>query len=714
MESTSTADRGEAWRRHAEPLADWTFARLIVRRDVYGGTKPDGSRFTVHEPVTRDVLIRHYHGEITIGVHSIGPENESLALTADIDAHDTASYVGVNWQCVDVVIKTLQEFQLSPLVCDSDGKGGYHIRQFFKKPVPSAAAKWLGDLVTERLQEEGLPRIEFFPKQNAVTLQTPFGNWIRLPGKHHKRDHWTRVRDPRSLEWLDGEFAVKTLIRQAGDVPTLLLQAFDEHEKSRAGGKTRPPDRNSGIRQADRADEPRVRAALEHIQNLDVTYDEWLGIGMSLNNWDPSRGLPIWTDWSAQSSKHDEATCRAKWDSFAPGGGLTIASLFRAAIENGWDPHRSERGGLSSAVSGKPSVSSAAQKPRRKANLICFADIAEESVEWLWYPRLPLGMNILFAGAPKVGKTFVTLGIAAAVSRGAALPLDEPRRGGSVVILSAEDDPAKTLKPRLRACGAKMAKIHFLKSVLLDDGSESLPSLRADLEAIEAAASELGDCRLIIIDPVSAYLNGIDDHKNAEIRGLLFPLEHTGRRLNASVVLVTHLNKASTQNAQQRVCGSVAYVAACRMNFLFAKDKEDPASRRRLMLDNGCNLTEEVPTLGYRIADSGEGPQIEWEQEPLAITADEAMTEQPAQSTDDDAEKKECDDWLKDALRSGPVAQKELVRQGREVGFSEDKLKRAKKRIGAKSDRDGFGQGSKYDWFMPRKELSTMERTNPS
>ena len=41
---------------------------------------------------------------------------------------------------------------------------------------------------------------------------------------------------------------------------------------------------------------------------------------------------------------------------------------------------------------------------------------------------------------------------------------------------------------------------------------------------IAAAADRLGDCRLIVVDPVSAYLGGVDDHRNAEVRGILSPL----------------------------------------------------------------------------------------------------------------------------------------------------------------------------------------------
>ena len=74
------------------------------------------------------------------------------------------------------------------------------------------------------------------------------------------------------------------------------------------------------------------------------------------------------------------------------------------------------------------------------------------------------------------------------------------------------------------------AKVHFLDSVILADGSETFPSLRADIDAITAVAAGLGDCRLIVIDPVSAYLKGIDDNRNAVLRGVLAPLNTLAER----------------------------------------------------------------------------------------------------------------------------------------------------------------------------------------
>ncbi len=158
----------------------------------------------------------------------------------------------------------------------------------------------------------------------------------------------------------------------------------------------------------------------------------------------------------------------------------------------------------------------------RRVKLTCAVDLEPCAVDWLWTGRVPLGMITMFAGDPKLGKSYVSLAMAAALSRGLPLPMsDRPDQPGSTILMSAEDDPTRTIVPRLIAAGADLTKVHVLESVILANGSETLPSLRADIDAITAGAARLGDCRLIVIDPVSAYLEGVDDNRNGDNSGRL-------------------------------------------------------------------------------------------------------------------------------------------------------------------------------------------------
>jgi putative DNA primase/helicase len=282
--------------------------------------------------------------------------------------------------------------------------------------------------------------------------------------------------------------------------------------------------------------------------------------------------------------------------------------------------------------------------------------IEPREIEWLWADRVPLGMITMFAGDPKLGKSFVTPAMAASVSRGLALPRsDRPSRPASTILMSAEDDPPRTIAPRLVAAGPDPSKIHVIQSVILANGSEALPSLRADVEATSAAAARLGDCRLIVVDPVPAYLKGVDDNRNAVVRGALSPLKHLAERLGAAVVPVNHLTKAAAGNGTQRVLGSIAYVGACRANFLFLPDPRDPAGRRVLMFDNGGNTAPLAAPLAYMIEDQdGRGAQVVWSDAPVTITVEEALRPRGETSGRNvNLELDFCEEWLKETLAGG-------------------------------------------------------------
>lgn len=348
-------------------------------------------------------------------------------------------------------------------------------------------------------------------------------------------------------------------------------------------------------------------------------------------------------------------------------------------------------------------TAAAAASPVTTAQLIRAADITPRDVEWLWSGRVPLGMLSLWSGDPKLGKSYASLGLAAAVSRGAPMPHGAiPDGPASVVLMSAEDDPARVIVPRLEAAGADLERIHIVESVILANGSLALPSLRADMAAIEAAASRLGDCRLIVIDPVSSYLGGTDDHRNTEIRGVLSPLKEMAEALNLAVVLVTHLSKSGGTNGKHRVIGSIAYVGACRANMLFTRDRSDPTGRRVLMLDNGGNLAPPAPTLSFVIEDRGDGPRVEWCEGTLAITAEQALAADLAacQPDQDAPERREAEQWLREMLAAGPVRAREIEVAARGAGFAFRTLERAKKGIGAESVRKGFGKESTSFWRL--------------
>ena len=162
----------------------------------------------------------------------------------------------------------------------------------------------------------------------------------------------------------------------------------------------------------------------------------------------------------------------------------------------------------------------------------------------------------------------------------------QPRRG-SVILLTAEDDAADTVRLRLDAMGADVSRIHLLEAVQIPvedkDGKTTIHKrtfcLQLDVAALMHAPPLIPDCRLISIDPLSAYLGKTDAHKNADVRGVLTPLIELAQERRIAVLGIDHLNKRGTGPAIYRSMGSLAFVAAARAVWAVVRDKTDPTRR---------------------------------------------------------------------------------------------------------------------------------------
>ena len=327
---------------------------------------------------------------------------------------------------------------------------------------------------------------------------------------------------------------------------------------------------------------------------------------------------------------------------------------------------------------------------------ICLADVQPEELQWLWPSRIPLGKLTIIAGDPGLGKSFVCLDIAARISSGRRWPdnaaISSP---GGVVLLSAEDDIADTIRPRLDAAQADVGHITAIEGVrLVGDKGISHFSLARDLPALEQCLTRSQNSKLVIIDPLTAYLGRMDSHKNAEVRGLLAPLAQLAARHRVAVLAVTHLNKAMGSKALYRAMGSLAFTAAARAVWLVIADRNSPS--RRLMLPAKMNLAPGASGLAYTIIDG----VVAWESEPIRMSADEALA---AELTDasDPSERDEASEWLQEVLADGPVPAANIWEQAKKNRIADRTLKRAKREIGVKAYREGFGPGGEWIWALP-------------
>ncbi|HUT33323.1 MAG TPA: AAA family ATPase [Planctomycetota bacterium] len=327
-------------------------------------------------------------------------------------------------------------------------------------------------------------------------------------------------------------------------------------------------------------------------------------------------------------------------------------------------------------------------------DLVCAADVAAVAVRWLWPGRVPLGKVTLVVGDPGCGKSLLALDMAARVTRGLPWP-DEardaspetPRPVGRVVLLSAEDDLADTIRPRFDAAGGEAGRLVELRSARRGEGRRGF-SLASDLDALRQALEETGEVRLIILDPLTAYLGGSAGHSNAEVRGLLAPLAALAEEANAAVVAVTHLNKSTRLSLIYRAMGSLGFVAASRAVWAVLPDREEPG--RMLLAPIKCNLAERPSALAFRIVRSAAAlgaPALAWEPEPADFDPGE---EQWGPGVGREPRWRAAAEWVRQALAGGPVACQEVERAARVAGITMTSLLKAKRRVGVEAYRVGF------------------------
>jgi len=350
-----------------------------------------------------------------------------------------------------------------------------------------------------------------------------------------------------------------------------------------------------------------------------------------------------------------------------------------------------------------------AEKPAQVGFL--FSEVELEHIIWLWYGRIPFGKLSILDGDPGQGKSTIALDIAARLSRGYTMPDSSGGSGpAGVVLLSSEDGPGDTIRPRLEAAGAALDRIRGL-DICPDPNGGHPPILPDDLPWIEKAIESV-NAKLVIIDPLSSYMGGTNTHRDSEIRGVLSRVADLAKKTGAAILVIRHLNKMSGGNALYRGGGSIGIIGQARSGLLAANDPDSSQDdERHVLASTKCNVAAKSESMAYRIEEAcidHEGQQFKTTKIAWAGTSPHTANSLLTQA--DDSERGECEEAkevLGSILEDGPVSAEEVKRQCRGAGVSEATARRAKKERGIVSRKQGMNGG--WAWELP--ETSARRRS---
>ncbi|MGP3923893.1 AAA family ATPase [Streptomyces sp. 8N616] len=330
--------------------------------------------------------------------------------------------------------------------------------------------------------------------------------------------------------------------------------------------------------------------------------------------------------------------------------------------------------------------------------VVRLSTVRRKPITWLWDRYMPTGKLTLVEGDPGDGKSTMTCDLAARISAGRPMPDGSPTV--PVLFLTAEDGVEDTIAPRLEAARADMARVMVLTEIGEQDERGAVHArpveLPADLPHLARIIREDG-VRMVVIDPLMAFLAGVDSHNDQSVRRALHPISKLAEETGAAFVVVRHLNKASGGKAMYRGGGSIGIIGAARAGYLIAPDPDDEGGPRRLMAPVKMNIAVKPPTMVYRVVDAPEFgcARVEWDG-----TSDYRAEHLVAAETDDERqEKKEATDLLREFLADGPRRSKEVEEEAREAwGISIRTLKRARQKLGVRAFKDG------KEWWMEMPE----------
>lgn len=332
----------------------------------------------------------------------------------------------------------------------------------------------------------------------------------------------------------------------------------------------------------------------------------------------------------------------------------------------------------------------------RRITLIPASSVKTERLDWLipnWIPKRSL---TLLAGREGLGKSTIACDIAAQATRGELT--GTPMR---VAYLATEDSTSITVKPRLQAAGADLDNVFFFEVATETGGTGSL-TLPGDTGLLTNALVDR-DVHLVVLDAAKSAMHGsLDGHRDDDVRQFLEPLAAMADKHDIAVIGLTHFGKRESSDTGKLMLGSIAWSQIARSVLSVAQSKDEDG--HLVVTNTKGNLARETVSRKVQIVsatvpvDEGDFAEVgraQWGEYTEVSAADLLAPRDEANDERDEIEAVVID-YLISNGGSAPAG--DVLKATRAAGLSDSSVKRARKRIGVKTQKRGMKSG--WEWSI--------------
>lgn len=348
------------------------------------------------------------------------------------------------------------------------------------------------------------------------------------------------------------------------------------------------------------------------------------------------------------------------------------------------------------------------RRQSRRLRVRKVSDIESKPIDWFWPQRFSCGALTIITGMPGATKSTVVMDIASRISNGDLWPDGSGRAPqGGVILFGAEDDPEKVVRPRLEAAAANLEMIRFVDGA--EDGQQDWLgpiTIDRDLELVREQLDAFPECRAIVFDPLSQYVE-CQENSNSETRAVLMPLVQLAQERNVAIIAIMHLNKKSDAMMIQRIAGASSYGQIARHIIFMGDDPDDAAAgeeRRRAMIVAKNSYGRVNCGQLYRISTAINGcPRVEWEMGTVEMDAERLNPKPVGVSKEYQDQRAEAVEALRDLLATGTKPAAEVHKHLGDLGYSRRQIDYAAKTLGVVKEQDrDVGRAKAWMWSLAK------------